>query len=170
LRETARPTRTLAVFVSAAVLSISTSLHAQVLLDRVLFKFGTEIVTLLDVRQARMLKLVDATQETDQAYVEALVNRRLMLSEVRRTASPEPGDQAVDARYAEWQRRLGATDVRALLVQAGMSEAGSRAWIRDDVRLQTYLNVRFAGRQTDLANWIVTLRQRAGIRELRIAN
>jgi hypothetical protein len=117
-----------------------------------------------------MLKLVDATQDTDQAYVEALVNRRLMLSEVRRTASPEPGDQAVDARYAEWQRRLGATDVRALLVQAGMSEAGSRAWIRDEVRLQTYLNVRFAGRQTDLANWIVTLRQRAGIRELRIAN
>jgi hypothetical protein len=87
-----------------------------------------------------------------------------MLAEMRRSDSPEPSDQAVVSRYAEWQRRIGTTDVTGLLEQAGMSDAGLRAWLRDDLKLQLYLDQRFNGRQAEVAGWVASLRQRAGIR------
>jgi len=145
------------------MLAVAAPLAAQAVLDRVLFKFGTEIVTQLDVRQARMLKLVDASSDTDDAYVEAIVNRRLMLAEMRRLAVPEPSDQVLDARYSEWQRRVGGGSTSELLERAGMTDAGLRAWLRDDVKLRTYVDERFNGRPGDLTRWIASLRQRAGI-------
>ena len=37
--------------------------------------------------------------------------------------------------------------------------------MRDELRVQAYLDERFASRPADLAEWIATLRQRAGIRQ-----
>jgi hypothetical protein len=148
----------------AAILAVAAPLDAQAVLDRVLFKFGTEIVTQLDVRQARMLKLVDASNDTDDAYVEAIVNRRLMLAEMRRLAVPEPSDQELEARFTEWQRRVGGGSTAELLERAGMTDAGLRAWLRDDVKLRAYLDERFSGRPADMTRWVGSLRQRAGIR------
>src|SRR3990172_9436071 len=98
--------RVLRVFV-VIVVALSAVLSAQRVLDQVIVRFGGEIVTQLDVRQARMLKLISGTSDSDQAIVEALVNRRLMLAELRRTGGPEPAAVALEARYREWQGRLG---------------------------------------------------------------
>jgi hypothetical protein len=150
--------------VIAIVLGGAAPLGAQRVLDEVLVRFGGEIVTQLDVRQARMLKLVEVSSDTDEAYVDALVNRRLILADLRRTPPPEPGTGAVDARYQEWLRRVGpGANLDDLLAQAGMTETALRGWLRDDVRIEAYMSDRFGGRPGDLDSWISVLRQRAGL-------
>jgi hypothetical protein len=149
----------------AALCMAESGLVAQTMLDQVLVRFGAEIITQLDVRQARMLKLVTVSNDTDQAYVDALVDRRLILSDLKRTAASEPTSDAIDAKVRQWSASLGSgVNVATLLERAGMTDAGLRGWMRDDLRVQAYLDERFAGRPTEIAGWITTLRQRAGIR------
>lgn len=136
---------------------------AQTVLDEVVLRFGGEIVTRLDIRQARLLKLVQVPNETDEAYVDAIANRRLMLSDMRRNPPPEPPAEAVEDRLRRWAAQVGG-DPGALLSRAGMSEAGLRAWLKDDLRLEAYIADRFGGRQGEVAGWVATLRQRAGLR------
>jgi hypothetical protein len=133
-------------------------------LDEVIVRFDGEIITQLDVRQARMLKLVEVASESEEAYVDALVNRQLILADLRRTPPPEPGPGDVEARYREWAGRVDrGTSVPELLAHAGMTDAGLRGWLRDDLRIEAYLADRFGGRSADLASWISVLRQRAGL-------
>ena len=141
----------------------------QTLLDGVLAKFGNgDIVTKSDVRQARLLKLVEPAADSDQAYVDAIIDRRLMLSDLKRNPPAEPAPEAIESRYQEWVARLGgAATVPDLFRRAGMTEAGLRGWIRDDLRLQTYLDQRFgtaSDRRAAMATWVSMLRQRAGVR------
>ena len=149
----------------ALLATLATSAAAQTLLDGVLLKFGDDIVTRSDVRQARLLKLVRPDGEADEAYVAALVDRKLMLAELKRSPPAEPSPEAIDARRGQWLAKIGSgTNVPDLLARAGMTDALLRGWLRDDLRLQAYLDDRFAGRTTDIAAWITTLRQRAGIK------
>ncbi len=148
----------------AFVILFSVALPAQQVLDHVVLRFGGDIVTQLDVRQARLLKLVDAANDTDEAYVTALVNRKLMLAEVRRNPPAEPTAEAVDARYRAWSRTLGdGVDPANRLARAGMTDAGVRGWLRDDMRLEAYETQRFGSRSANLASWLGVLRQRAGL-------
>jgi hypothetical protein len=140
---------------------------AQQVIDRVLVRFGGDIVTSLDVRQARLLKLIQPEPADDQAYVDALVNRRLILADLKRNPPPDPAADAIEAKYREWSARVGPVapaEMEHRLADAGMSEAELRGWLRDDLRIQTYLADRFGARQADLGAWIATLRQRAGLR------
>lgn len=139
---------------------------AQGVIDEVLLRFGSEIVTRLDVRQARMLKLVEPASDVDQVWVDALANRRLMLADLRRNAPPEPTTDAIESKFRDWTSKVvpPGGPLADVLARAGMSEAGVRGWMRDDLRIQTYINDRFGGRQADVAVWIAGLRQRAGIR------
>jgi hypothetical protein len=155
------------VVLAIAVL-VAPRVAAQTQIDGVLLRFGSDVVTQSDVREARVLKLLDVSDATDQGYVDALVNRRLMLAELRRASIPDPATAQIDARYQKWVASLGAgADVPALLGRVGMSEAGLRGWLRDDLRLQSYLDQRFvsaATRSADLAAWIAELRKRAGLK------
>jgi hypothetical protein len=139
---------------------------AQTPLDGILFKFGGDIVTQSDVRQARLLRLLDV-DGNDQAYVDAIVNRRLLLLDVKRNPPPEPSSDAIDAKRRQWEARLGpGANVPDLLSRAGMGDAALRGWLRDDLRIEAYLSERFAAstdRTGDLAKWIAVLRQRAGL-------
>jgi hypothetical protein len=138
---------------------------AQQVLDRVIVRFGSEMVTQLDVRQARLLDLVPQAGPGEEAIVDALVNRKLILAELRRSGGPEPDAEAIEARYREWKGRLGAgVDVSERLTEAGTTEASVRGWLRDDLRIQAYLKERFGGRQGDIDNWVAVLRQRAGVK------
>lgn len=136
----------------------------QTVLDQVVLRFGGEIVTKLDIRQARMLKLVDVSADTDQAYVDAIANRRLMLTDLKRTPPKEPTSEELDAAVRAWAAKVGGGDADTLLDRAGMSASGLRGWIQDDLRMQAYITERFAGRPGDVAAWVSTLRQRAGLR------
>jgi hypothetical protein len=148
-----------------AFLALAGPASAQTVVDQVIFRFGGEIVTQLDVRQARMLKLVDAAGDADQAYVDALVNRRLILADLKRTPPPDPPQSDIDARRQQWPARVGAAaNFDDLLARAGMSDAALRGWIRDDLRIQAYLTTRFADRAAERDSWLSMLRQRVGLK------
>ena len=45
-----------------------------------------------------------------------------------------------------------------------MPDAALRNWIRDELRIQTYLGNRFGDRSAERESWVAMLRERAGIR------
>ena len=113
------------------------------LLDRTLALVGGQPITLSDARGAVALGLIDATKDSIADLTARLVDRELVLREVQRYAPPAPAESAVEARLAEVRQRLGDSLTRILAVH-GFTEARLRAWIRDDLRTQTYLAQRFA--------------------------
>jgi len=77
------------------------------------------------------------------------------------------------ARRHEWEASLGpGADIPKLLDRAGLSETGLVAWLRDDVRIQAYLEQRFGGlpaadRSAEIARYLATLREHAGLGKAR---
>ena len=167
-RRLTRSVSTIVPVVCLLVVALTSCLSAQIPIDGVLQKLGTDVVTVSDVRQARLLRLVDAPGDSDQAVVAALVKRRLMLEELKRNPPPEPAPAAVEARRQQWVSTLGTgVDIAALLARVGMTEAGVRSWWRDELRINAYLDQRFPAsidRERAIAAWVAELRQRAGIR------
>jgi hypothetical protein len=117
---------------------------AQTLIDRVVVRVNNDIITLSDVSQARLLRLAPPEATSDSGIVEALINRRLILAEIVKFPASEPTTAELAARRQEWQATLGPqADVGELLRRAGMSDALLDGWLRDDVRIQSYLDRRF---------------------------
>jgi len=135
--------------------------------DRIVAVVNNDIITLSDVRAARLLQLVPAT-ESDAAIVRTLVDRRLVLTEMRRFQAPEPAPEVLAARMRAWQSTLSVADPSALLVSSGVSLAFVERWIADDLRREAYLQQRFAALDGDrraeaIRVWIDGLRNRADI-------
>lgn len=153
------------------VLSIAASVAAQTVLDRVLSTVNGDVITQLDVRQARMLKLrlVTGPAESDADILRGLENRRLALAEVSHVPLPPPSAADLAAHRRDWESSLGAgANLPQLLDRAGLSDAGLTAWIRDDVRIEAYIGQRFGGvpeadRPAEIAKWLATLREHAGL-------
>lgn len=140
---------------------------AQTTIDRILAVVNGDPITLSDVRAARTLKLVPA-DATDVAVVDTLVERRLVLTEMRRFQTPEPTPEVLAARRAEWTQRMGGTQPEALAEATGVSAGYVDRWLTDDLRREAYLQQRFAaldaGRRAEAIRlWIEGLRVRADV-------
>ena len=123
----------------------------QELLDRTLALVGGQPITLSDAKTVIALGLVepDRTADPIPGVALQLVDRELILREVQRYAPAPPSDSAVDARLDEIRRRFAdAAALTGVLDQFGFSEARLRAWVRDDLRTQSYLAQRFASAST----------------------
>jgi hypothetical protein len=145
------------------------ALRTQIELDRIVSRVEGRIVTQSDVRQARVLKLVEDTS-SDAATLRALETRLLVLHELNRAAPlPPPGASEVDARRGEWAATVGGEgQVSGLLQQAGLSPASLDSWLRDDLRIRAYLHRQFGmlgdtDRAQGMAEWLARLRQRADL-------
>ena len=141
------------------------------MIERTLAIVGGQPITLSDVRTARALHLVSATD--DNTATERLVERTLILREVERYAPTEPEDAAIDRRLREIRDRLTSDDFNRVLASGGFTEARLRAWVRDDLRIESYLNQRFApttpagqSRSDLIADWVADLRRRTPVVEL----
>ena len=160
-----------ALAATAMFLAVGVGAAAQTVLDRVLSNVNGEVITQLDVRQARMLKLrlVTAPAESDADVLRGLENRRLVLSEVNHVTLPAPASGDLASRRRDWEASVGAgANLPQLLDRAGLSESGLQSWLRDDVRIQLYLAQRFGGvpegdRPTEIGRWLGTLREHAGL-------
>jgi hypothetical protein len=156
---------------AAALVALVGATSAQTVLDKVVSNVNGEVITQLDVRQARMLKLrlVTAPAESDADVLRGLENRRLVLSEVSHVTLPAPAAGDLAARRRDWEAAVGAgANLPQLLDRAGLSENGLQSWLRDDVRIQLYLAQRFGGvpetdRPAEIARWVATLREHAGL-------
>ena len=95
------------------------------MIDRVLAILPGQIVTLSDVEAAIDLGLVEVPAGADRIAggLSALIDRMLMLNEVRRVAPAEPSPAAIDARVTRIRQRLGApADMARVLSARGLDE------------------------------------------------
>ena len=156
------------------------------LVERTLAIVGGRAVTLADATAAMVLNLIPGSADLDAA-IERLVERALVLREVERYAPPEPTAQAIDSKLAEIRGRSSDAEVAAALAAGGFTDARLRDWIRDDLRIASYLDQRFAAaadlaveqaapelrqrlsaerRASLIADWVADLRRRTPVVEL----
>jgi hypothetical protein len=126
--------------------SFSVSARGEVI-DRVLAVLPGQIITLSDVEAALDLGLVEAPAGETRipAGLSAVIDRVLMLNEVRRVAPPEPSSGAIDARVARIRERIGGpAEMSRVLAARGLDETVLRLYATDDLRLASYLEERFS--------------------------
>jgi len=156
----------------AALLTLFAPSDVDVI-DRIMAVAGTQPITLSEVAAATQLELVPVpagTTDTPGYVLERLVNRALMLVEVDRFQPPEPDPVEITARIDRMQARLGSAGaLDKALADTGTTRDQLGRFIRDNLRMQTYINQRFGTildpveREESIAAWVGELRRRAQI-------
>jgi hypothetical protein len=134
------------MMVSLALLPGATIASAEII-DRILAVVEGQLITLSDVRAVVRLGLEPAPPGGDPTaeLLDTLIDRQLTLVEVERYAPPEPPADRVDARLQEIRARFpDALAFETTLHQIGMAHDDVRRYIRDTLRIDAYLDQRFA--------------------------
>lgn len=160
---------TLAVLTGVAALS-STAARAEII-ERVLAVVQGVVITQSDATAASDLGLVtvEPTDDPLGATLAKLIDRQLILTEVERYAPAEPAAEAIDRKVQAVRARFTSTDAyTAALNRSGLDEARLRQLLRDELRIEAYLDQRFpADRRPNLvADWVNGLRRRAEVIDL----
>src|SRR5262245_29091752 len=118
------------------------------IIDRILAVVDGALIMQSDVMLAARLTLVPPRAAADPmaATLDALIERRLVLAEVDRYAPPEPPDADVDRRLADVRARAG-NGFDPILRDSGISADQLRRHVRDDLRIDAYLQQRFGAMQ-----------------------
>jgi|SRR4051812_16212072 hypothetical protein len=118
------------------------------IIDRILAVVDGAIIMQSDVAVAVRLSMVPAASGADPipAALDALIERRLILEEVDRYAPPDPADADIDRRVSEIRTRAGAR-FDTVLLESGLSVEQLRRQVRDDLRIESYLQQRFGAMQ-----------------------
>jgi hypothetical protein len=150
------------------------AVRAHEIIDRVVAVVAGDIILLSDVRAARDLGLVEegGGSDPDRETLTRLIDRALMRAEVDRYAPPEPSEDAVNASFSALRARSPSAEAFGEALQrVGLEEMHLREILRENLRIQAYLDQRFpadaANAQRELiAEWVAGLRRRAEIIDL----
>jgi hypothetical protein len=138
---------------SVAALALVTSLlaagagvRAQVI-DRILAVVDGAIILLSDAQLAMRFGLVpSAGPDPTSAVLDRLIERQLILAEVARYAPPEPAETEINRHLSDIRARAGA-EFDAILLAGGIGNDQLRRDVRDDLRIDAYLQQRFGAIQ-----------------------
>ncbi|HYT75130.1 MAG TPA: hypothetical protein VEL79_10315 [Vicinamibacterales bacterium] len=146
---------------------------SQVVIDRIMAVVGGQPIMLSDVDAAIQFQLTDVPQGAADPLATTLgklIERTLILAEVERFQPPEPDPVEITVRMDAMERRAGsAAAFEKALAVTGTSREQLRRYIRDDLRITTYLNQRFVTlsdpkeRNAAIAAWVAELKKRAEI-------
>lgn len=136
------------VVVFMAALSLAGRAAGEII-DRLLAVVDGAPITQSDVAGAIRLGLVAAPVVPDAVppVLERLIERRMMLVEVDRYAPPDPAAADVDRALEAVRARVGPAALDAILAQTGSRLDQLRRFLRDDLRIQAYLQQRFGAMQ-----------------------
>ena len=140
--------RVLAVAFGSVLFALCSLPARAEIIDRVLAILPGQIITQSDVNAALELGLVEPPQGSERASagLSALIDRVLMLNELRRVVPPEPLEQAIEARVQRIRQRFDSpAALSRALAASGIDESVLRAYAADDLRLASYLDERFSG-------------------------
>ena len=115
-------------------------------IDRILAIVSGRLILQSDVTAALRLGLVPVPEEGDriQGALDRLIERRLMLTEVDRYGPPEPTGVQIDAAVSEIDKRIGSGErLDAILRETGFTVDQLRLYVRDNLRIDAYLQQRF---------------------------
>lgn len=149
------------------------SAGAQEVIDRVMAVAAGDVILLSDVRAVRELGLVIPPDGVDPTrfIVSALIDRALMLDEVRRYAPPEPSADDVERALFDVRARSASPEAfAATLRRAGLDEAKLTEMLRQALRIRAYLAQRFSDNDPERAraaidDWLAGLRRRGDVVE-----
>jgi hypothetical protein len=131
------------LIVAGVVMWLALPASAQ-LLDRVVARVGTAVITQTDVEAALALGIVEAVPGDDRfaSGTRQMVDRQLLLTEVARFPPSEPPAADVDALVARMRSRAGA-ELDGLMKRTGLDPQRLRELARDSLRIQGYIDQRF---------------------------
>jgi hypothetical protein len=115
-------------------------------IDRILATVGGALILQTDAVAAVRFGFVQVPPQRDalQWTLDRLIERRLMLIEVDRYGPPEPDLAEVDRRMQELDAKIGSGEqLDALLRETGLSVDQLRLYVRDDLRIEGYIQQRF---------------------------
>jgi hypothetical protein len=145
-------------------------------IDRVLAVVAGQLITLSDVTAATDLGLQspDGAADPVRAVLSKLIDRELVLAEVDRYAPAEPTTEAVDREVLRVRQRFAsAAAFTAALERSGIDEQHLRETLRQDLRMQAYLDQRFTSgtdlRIAPVQEWMAGLRRRGVVIDLYLA-
>ena len=140
-------TRALTALALGAAVSLMPAPARGEVIDRILAVVNRELITLSDVAAAIRLDLVPAPQDGSdptRAVLDALIDRQLELGETNRYQPPEPSESQIQARLQAVRSRFSSPAVFAqALATSGLSEDQLTLRLREDLRIEAYLNQRF---------------------------
>ena len=135
-----------ALALGTAVSLMPTAARGEVI-DRILAVVNRELITLSDVAAAIRLGLVSVPQQGSdptRAVLDALIDRQLELGEANRYQPPEPAESQIQARMEAVRSRFSTPAAFAqALANSGVSEDQLMLRLREDLRIESYLNQRF---------------------------
>jgi hypothetical protein len=148
MRDTISVRRTSRLFLATLIVAMTlVRIASGEVIDRIMAVVHQQPVLLSDVNAALSLQLVpvpSGSADLLAVVLDRLIERTLMLGEVERYQPPEPAPAEIDARVAEIEARVGSPDaVSRSMAATGMTPDRLRQYVRDDLRLTTYLNQRF---------------------------
>jgi hypothetical protein len=118
------------------------------IIDRILAVVDGGLITQSDANGAIRLGLVRGRADSLEAVVDRLIERRLMLREVDRYAPADPAQADVDRLVAEVRARAGSPEqFEAIVLQTGIGLDQLHRHVRDDLRIESYLQQRFGASQ-----------------------
>ena len=156
-------------FATALIICAAVSGAGAQLLDRIVAVVDGAPITQSDVNAAIELGLVPlGGGDRTAAAIDALIERRLMLEEVDRYAPPDPPETEITRHLDDIRTRAGA-GFETSLARLGLTDDQLRREVRDDLRIQAYLQQRFGTTQPSeeraamIRDWLSGLRRRANI-------
>jgi hypothetical protein len=132
--------------VVASLIALCAARTQAEVIDRILATVGGGLVLQTDAVAAVRLGFmqVPANQEPLQWTLDRLIERRLMLIEVDRFGPPEPSLVEIDRRMQQIDERIGSGErLDAILRETGLSVEQLRLYVRDDLRIDAYIQQRF---------------------------
>jgi hypothetical protein len=162
----------LRILAGAAVALTAFGARAETI-DRVLAVASGQLIMLSDVTAARDLRLQtsDGAADPVRAILTKLIDRELVLAEVERYAPPEPNADAIDREVERVRARFGSqAEFDGALHRSGIDEKHLRETLRQDLRINAYLDQRFAAaadrRPAMIEEWMSSLRRRGDVIDL----
>ena len=155
------------------VLALALQQASPVVIDRIMAVVGSQPIMLSDVTAAEAFHLVDVPAGTPDptAYVlRQLIRRTLILAEVDRVQPPAPDEIEITIRVDAIEKQAGSPAAfdRELAVN-GTTRDQLRRFIRDDLRIRTYLLERFGADRpqaefnAEVDAWVADLRRRSQV-------
>jgi hypothetical protein len=116
------------------------------IIDRILARVGGALILQTEGVGGVRLGFVDPPDGVNplQWTLDRLIERRLMLIEVDRYGPPEPEFARIDARMQAIDQRIGSgARLEEILRETGMTVDQLRLYVRDNLRIESYIQQRF---------------------------
>jgi hypothetical protein len=155
------------------LLAVALQQTSPLVIDRIMAVVSGHPIMQSDVTAAQTFHLVEVpagTANPTQYVLRQLIRRTLILAEVDRLQPPTPDEVEITSRVDAMEKQAGSPAAfdRALAV-TGMTRDQLRRFIRDDLRIRTYLLERIGADRPEaeftaaVDAWVADLRRRTQV-------